>query len=660
MASFLLQKGLVIQWRGETLEYVARCADELYFEEPTTGRRETMREPEFWTNHQVGALTIVQAFSSPKQLLVPETPQQAAPTNLADAPERYQEDALRRLDFIDKLRGAGITVGQKRLIAMEVKRIALARHDGLPPPSVSTICRWWRLYERNHHEVCAVVSKNAHRKRPERLDADSERFLQDSIDSNYLVDTRPSARSSYQSYQTALSNENLKREGMRLPLLRLVSERTYYGRIDDLDKYEVMKVRLGREEARKRYKMIRGHLPAQYPLDAVEIDHTPLNLFVIDDLAFLPLGRPWLTAIKDRFSKVLLGFYVSFQATGLASIFGAIKHSLHSHHMAYQHWKDLENPWPAHGRGALYVSDRGADFLSLRYRAAIASLGGKYEHCERRTPWLKASIERFFLTLEQTFFESMPGKTFSCIVERGSYDSAKQAVIRFSTLIYLLHKWAVDHHNIARNSRTYASPLELWNEGIGMAPPPYPTNVDQLNIILGERRDGVLSHEGVRLLGLNYADDALSDLRKSIGEGKRVDYAVSIEDLGHIHVKHPVTGEYLKVPCTRPDYASGLSFYQHKYLRQQARLTERESSVDVLMQTRVTMASVIAEEVDRKANATKVRLARIAGINSNAALEGKTQSITNPFAGQTLAAPLPPVPMLETPITNTPRYAWGV
>lgn len=661
MANFFFQKGLLIQWRGQALEYAGRFGQEVYFEDPETGRRETMLESEFFTAHQSCALTIIEAFSSPKQLLVPEKPAVPALTNLADAPERYQEDALRRLDFINKLREAGITLGQKRLIAVEAERIARDRNDGLPTPSVSTICRWWRTYRAHHYEVWAVVSKNAGRKRPERIDADSERFLQDSIDSGYLINTRPSPRSAYQSYLASLDTENRRREGLRLPQLRSVSERTFYRRIEDLDAYEVAQVRLGREEARRQYKMIKGHLPAEYPLDAVEIDHTPLNLFVIDDLAFLPLGRPWLTAIKDRFSKILLGFYVSFQATGLASIFGAVKHSLHAHHMAYKHWPDLQNPWPSHGRGALYVSDRGADFKSLRYRVAIASLGAKYEHCERRTPWLKSSIERFFRTVEQTFFECMPGKTFACLQERGSYDSVKQAVVRFSTLIYLFHKWAADYHNVLPHSRTHVTPLELWNEGIGIAPPPYPANVDELKIILGEHHEGALSHEGIRLLGLNYADDALSDLRKHVGRDKRVDYAVCLEDLGHIHVKHPHTHEYFKVPCTRPDYASGLSLFQHKYLRQQAKLAMHDTSpVDVLMETRLTMAAVIAEEVDRKENATKVRLARIAGINSNAALQGKTQSITDPFKGQNLAAPPPPLPMLEVPITNAPRYSWGV
>lgn len=194
-----------------------------------------------------------------------------------------------------------------------------------------------------------------------------------------------------------------------------------------------------------------------------------------------------------------------------------------------------------------------------------------------------------------------------------------------------------------------------------MAPPPYPANIDELNIILGERHEGALSHEGIRFLGLNYADEALSDLRKRVGRDKRVEYAICNEDLGHIHVKHPTTYEYFKVPCTRPDYASGLTVLQHKYLRHQAKLAMHEKMpVDVLMQTRLAMRSAIAEELERKENGTKVQLARIAGINSNAVLQGKVQSIATPFEGQLLAAPPPPLPALEAPITNILQYAWGV
>ena len=661
MANFFLQEGLVIAWEGEHLECVGCCGDELYFEQPETGHRQTFREFEFWSRYQTGALTIVRALSSPTQLIVPdETTPQADPMALVDAPEHYQEEALRRLKYIDKLREAGCSIGQKHLIEVEAKRIAAEMDDELRAPSTSSLRRWWRTYRTHGYDAAALLNKNAIKRRAQRLNVESEQFVQSSIDLHYMQLTRPSARFCYAAYSDEVRTENRVRLEKRLPTIVKVSERTYYSRIDARDKYETHVARYGLDSARRHFKMAFGHLPASYPLDAVEIDHTPLNLFVLDDIVFLPLGRPWLTAIKDRYSKILLGFYVSFQPTGLGSIFGAIKHSLHSHQAAHKVWSDLQNPWPAHGRGALYVSDRGADFKSRRYRTAIVSLGAKYEHCEHRAPWLKGSIERFFLTLDQTLLEAMHGKTFSSLAERGVYQPEKEAVIRFTTLIYLLHKWAVDVHNITPHSRMQASPIELWNEGIGIAPPPYPANVDNLNIILGERRTGALSHEGIRYLGLNYASHELADLRRHVGRNKRIDYAVCREDLSHIHVKNPENHAYFRVPCTRPDYTTGLSLYQHTYLRKRARAEMEESApVDVLMRTRLEVAQRIGEEVDRKSNAVKLRLARAAGVNSNSVLEGKTQSITTAFEGQAEEAQLA-TQAAVAPITDVPHLSWGV
>jgi putative transposase len=663
MGSFFLQKGLVIRRRGQDLEYDSRSGDELYFEDPKTGQKVTLKEHEFWGEHQTRRLTIVDAFSTPTVLEIPsEMPDQQF-RNLADLSQKYQDDAERKHTYIDKLREAGISKGQKFLIADQAKRIAEEIADPLGVPGTSTISRWWNTLEKSNFEVYAVVSGHANRERGSPLDEDSEEFLQTQIDIQYLIPTRPPVTTAYLGYKKALEVENVSRAERGLTPLVKVAERTFYARIDARPKEDVMIARFGREAARKHFKMAKGHLPAEHPLDAVEIDHSPLNLHVIDDLSFLPLGRPWVTVIKDRKTGILLGFYISFQATGLHSIFGAIKHSLTSHDLAYELWPDIEHRWPAHGRGIYYVTDRGGDFLSPRYRLAIRSLGSRWQYCERRTPWHKGSIERFFGTLEQTFFEAMKGRAFSSLVARGDYDPVKDSVVRFSTLIYLLHKWAADYHNVFKHKRGQATSLDLWNEGIQGAPPPYPANIDELNIILGERHEGALSQEGVRFKWLTYADDALEELMCQIGKGKNVTYVVSPEDLGHIHVLNPQTNAYFPVPCTRPEYAIGLSLFQHKYLRREAgaRLN-KDSAVDTLMNTRARIQEVLAGEVDAKATATKVRLARIAGINSNAVLDGKQRSITTPFQGQQVNIPTPAATATEsTPaFTNVPTYAWGV
>lgn len=663
MGSFFLQKGLVIAYQGQIFEYDSRAGNELYFEDPETGQRKTLTELEFWSSQQTNRLRIVDAFSSPGQLQIPKliTESLADFKDLNALPTKYQLDHDRKATYIAKLRAAGVTRGQKLLIAHHAQEIAKEIADAFGVPGTSTIQSWWRKIEKSGGDLLVVINKNSYRRRTKKLDAESEGFLQDHIDDHYAKDTRPTISGSYLNYLARLKVENIRRVAEGVAPLTKISERTYGSRIADRPKKEIMTARLGREATRRHFKMIKGHLPAENPLDVVEIDHTPMNLYVIDDNALLPLGRPWLTAIKDRYSGILLGFYVSFQPTGLTSIFGAIKHSLSSHHLAYELWPDIENPWPAFGRAVYYESDRGGDFNSPRYRNAIKSLGSHWEYCERRTPWLKGSIERFFLTLEQTFFESMPGRTYACLEKRGDYDPVKDAVIRFSSLIYLLHKWAADFHNIAVNLRNQANSLELWQAGIETAPPPYPCAIDELNIMLGQHHAGVISQEGIRYSWQTYADDQLSDLMDTVGKGVSVNYVVSAEDLGQIYVEHPRTHGYLCVPSTRPDYSSGLSEFQHKLLRKEANVRlEKATAIDTLVATRARMQAVYSEELEAKSNAGKVRLARAAGINSNAVLEGNSRTITQPFKGQNVTADLPNVPINTGPsFTNVPRFGWG-
>lgn len=658
MREFYFEKGLVINQLGVELEYVARTTNELYFEEVGTRRRETILEGEFFARMTSGEINIVDAFSSPKLLVTNDSEKPKQVIFLDDVKPEYQRETELRLNYILELQRAGLTIGQRMLITIELPKIAAKLND-MKRRTFSSVYRWWRKFKDNDNDSLALVSKNAVKKSPVRIDAGSEQFIQEKIEQYYLIMTRPSVQTAYYRYVHDLEADNEVRRANQLPALRKIGVRTFSSRINALDEFDKMVAREGRKKAVHHFNMIRGHLPANHPLDSVEIDHSPLDLFVLDDLALLPLGRPWFTVIKDRYSGILLGFYVSFQKTGLGCIFGAIKHSLHSHHLAYQRWPELENPWPAYGRGFQYVSDRGADFQSMRLRSALTSLGATYELCKKETPWLKGSIERFFKTLDQTFFEDTPGRTFRSLDIRGDYDSAKHAVVRFTTLIFLLHKWAADFHNVALNSRKMASPLELWNEGIGVAPPPYPANANALNIILGTRHQGALSHEGIRYKRLNFADDALADLMKSVGRDVKVDYVVSLENLGFIHVRDPRNNEYLKVPCTRMEYADGLSLSQHQYLLRRVKEDMKEgATIKTLLETRATIAEVVAEEIARKETATKSRLARVANMNSESVLLGKTQSVINPFMDSQRARS-PQTIDQEIAITDIPRYSWG-
>jgi putative transposase len=58
------------------------------------------------------------------------------------------------------------------------------------------------------------------------------------------------------------------------------------------------------------------------------MDHTPLDLFLIDDRTWLPLGRPTLTVALDCYSRMILGYYLSYGGTSAAAVLATLRHAI--------------------------------------------------------------------------------------------------------------------------------------------------------------------------------------------------------------------------------------------------------------------------------------------------------------------------------------------
>ncbi|MFP3604652.1 transposase [Paraburkholderia sp. SIMBA_053] len=662
MKSSFLCKGLVIVRRTAHLEYVTRSAGSIYFRDLVSCELCALTELQFWEEFNSRAIKVVEAFSSATSLVYDENdvaPADATEMPVVGMPEKWQADVDRKGLYIAGIRQRWITRGQRTQLKTALEEIAKEISDPMGPPAPSTFGKWMRKYELSGFDIASVSSGFVNRSRRKSTGRVHEQIIQCSIQDHYLVLGRPSFRSAHLRYVNEIKKENRNRVGENIKQLQPISYRTYVRRVGDLSKYDVVEARYGAEYARHRFNMIEGHLPGDHPLDYVEIDHSPVNLYVIDDHANLPLGRPWITVIKDRYSGVVLGLFVSFSPPSLQSTFGAIKHSLQSHEAVMRRWPEIENAWPSFGLGQTYVSDRGSDFLALMYRVAIRELGAEYQYCERHTPWHKGSIERFFGTFETTLLELLPGRTFRSLSERGDYDSKLHAVVRFSAFVYLLHKWVADFHNIFPNQRKQARPIDLWNDGIVVAPPALPHNLDALDIILGETHTGRLSHEGVRFKWMTFADHYLHDLMKEVGPGTIVQYVVSQDNVGYINVLDPRDKRYIAVPNTRPDYADGLSLFQHQYIRRiTGQALDKKNPIDHLIRARESIQNSIGDELLSKRGASKAHLARIAQIDSNAVIRGEDRSVWTPFKKD--AASISEAPSFAAPITDVSELTWRV
>ena len=71
-------------------------------------------------------------------------------------------------------------------------------------------------------------------------------------------------------------------------------------------------------------KIFPGSFIVQRPLDVVQIDHTPMDIVVVDDLYRQPLCKPYLTLATDVARRCILGFVISFVPLDASVVFRSV------------------------------------------------------------------------------------------------------------------------------------------------------------------------------------------------------------------------------------------------------------------------------------------------------------------------------------------------
>ena len=101
---------------------------------------------------------------------------------------------------------------------------------------------------------------------------------------------------------------------MDLPELKIPSYVTIGNIIKKIPSHERDRARLGKRTADLIHRPVsigKGANPTR-PLEVVEIDHSLLPFYVLDNEYRLPVGLPWLTSAVDLYSQTVIGYYLTF------------------------------------------------------------------------------------------------------------------------------------------------------------------------------------------------------------------------------------------------------------------------------------------------------------------------------------------------------------
>ena len=129
-------------------------------------------------------------------------------------------------------------------------------------------------------------------------------------------------------------------------------------RIAGLDPLKATRRREG-QDASRSLQGVGGEPPAvTAPLEQVQIDHTVIDLIVVDERDRQPIGRPYLTIAIDVFTRCVLGMVVTLEAPSSVSVGLCLVHVACDKRPRLE-GLNIEMEWPMSGKPGLLYGQRG-------------------------------------------------------------------------------------------------------------------------------------------------------------------------------------------------------------------------------------------------------------------------------------------------------------
>lgn len=534
--------------------------NECLLEEIATGRSRIVAYSALLQAWSDGELSFFGAGETPPESTDRNT------TTLGQLPEDEQQDVRKRRHYVTTAeRRLGLHPNRRHL-DMAIAHAANEIADP-SPPSVSTVYRWWRRWHSSHHDISALRNRVQKAKKSWKFNKLAVDTLNEVVESVYLTRQKATLQQTYDEYCYRMNQLN----GLRPEPVAYPSRAQFYRLVSQYNAYEVMKSREGKRTAERHFRMAGKGVDTSHILERVEVDHTPMDVFALNPETGLADGRPYLTVLLDHYSKMPLGFSLSFEPPSELSVMRALRHSVLPKSYIKAKYPDIESSWDAYGVPLMLVCDNGLEFHSDQLKRVCEELNTELVFCPKGEPNYKGSVERFQGTLNRAVSHRLAGTSFSSIQHRGDYDSQKHAAVTLQQLDELVHAWIVDIYLNEIHRGIQQTPALRWTNGLTNYSPVLPVSMTQFELSLCKQTQRLLRHTGIELFGLFYNSRALADIRQRITQVPKVKINYDPENLGRIWVLDPFQGDFLIVECTEPEYANGLSLVAHKSIRRDTR-----------------------------------------------------------------------------------------
>lgn len=432
---------------------------------------------------------------------------------------------------------------------------------------------------------------------PRRLADEVEAEIPKAID--YYYGSRP------RGYNDAYGelHEAIKKLNEKLPAenkLKYPRPEVLRRRIDEAMTYDNLARKTTGSEAWRKIHGHREHITAERPLELAIIDTTPLDVHVLDSRRLIPLGRPYLTACIDVYSRMLLGFFITFEPPSLYSVLATLKRVNRHKGYVQKLYPQIKRPWDGWGCPTEILLDRDWAHQSPSFQHSMTNLGTEVHYAPADTPQYKAIGERLFATINAGLIHKLAGAVrYNVYVMRQvGLDPAKDTLITFEDLNELLHEFN-EVYSYRPHDGVGAIPARLWREGLAIQRRRWIKDVAALDHVLGPVHRATISGNGIKFKNMRWHDATVTSLLlndlvryekkrsqdpRTFGQSRaRVVVKFNPADASSISVWNrggKPKAYWITMPNAKPEYLTGLSFWHHDRIREFAKAKDLEFSTE--------------------------------------------------------------------------------
>ncbi|WP_320174765.1 Mu transposase C-terminal domain-containing protein [Maridesulfovibrio sp.] len=317
----------------------------------------------------------------------------------------------------------------------------------------STLYNWLHWYEQSG-KLTSLAPRSRNDKGKKKLSDEVEYIVQSLIETEYLSPQKKSIPEVYKKIK-----RHCYKKGLTVPHIN-----TLRNRIKEISPYIKTKLRHSDKEANDSYGEIKGSFPgADFPLAVVEIDHTQVDLILVDDIHRQAIGRPWITLAMDVYSRMVVGFYISFDRPGYVGTGLSIYRSI----VLKDKWlaeMGIKSRWPCYGTPKTIHVDNAKEFRSTSFENACAQYAINIEWRPVGRPQFGPHIERLLGNFAQKI-HNLPGSTFSNVQQRGRYKSEKKASLTLSEFEEWLTIYITQVYHEEVHSSLNMTPYKKYKQG---------------------------------------------------------------------------------------------------------------------------------------------------------------------------------------------------